>query len=282
MESKTTTAQTLGEVLALPVDWATTCVCLDLDDVCVTVADSVGTEAWESRLARELGSGSSSSSMSDGQARGVAGQMWRALNWVVPTRTPEAETAGVVRRLQQRAAHVVGLTARDAVLTSLTRRQLMSHGIELSAGGEPEAVLQLGAGVVYSGGVVFCSDKSKREALRRYLCATEAVRAATRQPPLSTLERCVHVDDKSSHLLDLAAGFRGEPDDSGGQLPPLLFHGVHYTRVADDQEHMPVDAQLDPMSRALARALASEDAREHLKKVIRAAEGDTTLWYSKY
>jgi hypothetical protein len=283
-----TATRTLRSVLELLAGGggggAATLLCLDLDDVCMTVAETVGSEAWESALARELGGGG----MADGQARGAAGQMWRALNWVAPTRTPEPGTAAVVQELQHAAAHVVGLTARDAVLAPLTRRQLLSHGIDLKPAATSESRVELGGGVVYSDGVIFCSNRSKHEALRRYLCAPGAARAQCGQPALAELSCCIHVDDKHSHLTDLAAGFKGAPDDSGGLLPALAFRGVHYTRVADeagaDADGSPSQRklQLDPMTLALARALGSPDSREHLAKAIAVAGGDQTLFYSKY
>lgn len=266
-----TVTRALRTVLTLPSLGPATCLCLDLDDVCMTVAETVGSEAWEAALAQEL---QKLSGQPSGQARGTAGQLWRALNWVAPVRAPEpGDTAAVVRELQNRAAHCIGLTARDAVLAPLTRRQLRVLDIDFqppsaTVGQQDETErLDLGMGVVYLQGVVYCGNNSKREALRRYFCAPAAVRARywPTLPELSTLSNCIHIDDKHSHLTDLAdgagllpfsclggydvlgtataytgigvdgcccchhyiAGFRGEPDDTGGKLPSLPFLGVH-------------------------------------------------------
>ena len=117
----------IASLLELPSIDRSTCLCLDLDDVLLKTTQYTGSEAWEVALVQEL---MERHGFPEPQARGVAGQLWRGLHWVVDSEPPEGTTtAEVVGQLQRRALRVIGLTARDAVLIPLTVRQLAAAGI---------------------------------------------------------------------------------------------------------------------------------------------------------
>lgn len=82
----------------------------------------------------------------------------------------QEDTACVLRQLQAVSGHVLGLTARDRALVPLTLRQLDGLGIHFQEPGHSAVQpVELGARVMLASGIVFCSNQSKREALRRYL-----------------------------------------------------------------------------------------------------------------
>jgi hypothetical protein len=305
----------LLEELLLPELDGSTLLCLDLDDVLLKTTQFVGSEAWESALVAEL---ATMHGFPEPKARGTAGQLWRALHWVCESETPQAETARVVAALQQRAARVIGLTARDSVLVPLTVRQLADAGISFtgSSGSGGEAVgdtidRELVKGARLSAGVIYCGDASKREALLSFmrdpLPASTAASPSPQlvlsyPPPLAQLTTVVHVDDKLSHLSDLAAAFGGAPPGAGNEgglaledeedvalmISHLSFVGVHYTRVARDRSRaqQPVGSEsapsLDPGTVALALALASSEARIHLGNAVACADGDRRFFYAKH
>lgn len=226
----------IRSLLELPVDDATL-VCLDIDDVLLQTTQYIGSEKWEADLVAEL---QTKHGMPEPQARGTAGQVWRALHWVVDSECPEGvATAEVTRTLQQRAVRVIGLTARDEVLIPLTDRQLTAAGISF-AGDKPVANRQLGVlseegkPTVLSGGIIFCGGASKREALLAFLREplSPGAEPMAYPPPIDQIRSVVHVDDKHSHLKDLVRAFGGE---GAGDLRPedlavtqlMSFTGVH-------------------------------------------------------
>lgn len=263
-------------------------VCLDLDDVLLRTKQFVGSEAWESALVIEL---RDLHGYAEPQARGIAGQLWRALHWVCESEAPEGSTTTqVVSALQSRAARVIGLTARDSILTPLTARQLAQAGISF-AGDDDQADADLAKGARYSGGVIYCGDASKREALLSFM------RKYGPSLPLAQLSAVVHVDDKISHLYDLASAFGGDrPGDleievdrqTAGLISNLSFVGVHYTRVARDRDREtgygrePSSPMLDAGTIALAHALTSAEARLHLLNAVQCASGDRRFYYAKH
>ena len=70
----------------------------------------------------------------------------------------------------------------------------------------------LDKGAQLSNGVIYCGDASKREALLSFFRTPVPPNGAPSAypPPLADIRTVVHVDDKNSHLLDLAAAFGGE------------------------------------------------------------------------
>jgi hypothetical protein len=108
----------------------------------------------------------------------------------------------------------------------------------------------------------------------------------------------VHVDDKLSHLYDLASAFGGdrpgdlmeiEEDPQTARLTSSLsFVGVHYTRVASDRdgarEHdiKTSPPMLDAGTIALAHALTSAEARLHLHNAVQCASGDKRFYDAKH
>ena len=275
--------ESIETVLDLPWVNSATLVCLDLDDVLLKTTQYTGSEAWESALVAEL---QNKHGFPDSQARGIAGQLWRALHWVCESDAPEgATTTRVVSALQSRAAIVIGLTARDSVLMPLTARQLAHVGISF-AGDKSETELVKGARC--SGGVIYCGGASKREALLSYM------RKRASSLPLAQLTTVVHVDDRISHLYDLASAFGGEARDELQDAEDailtssLSFVGVHYIRVASDRDRArqhdgePSHSLLDPGTVALALALTSEEARVHLHNAVQCASGDERFFYAKH
>ena len=274
--------ESIEAVLDLPAVNSATLVCLDLDDVLLKTTQYTGSEAWESALVAEL----QRNGFPESQARGIAGQLWRALHWVCESDAPEgATTTRVVSLLQSRAAAVIGLTARDSVLMPLTARQLAHADISF---GSDKTVTELVKGARCSGGVIYCGGASKREALLSYM------RKRASSLPLAQLTTVVHVDDRISHLYDLASAFGGEGHDElqdaedAVLTSSLSFVGVHYTRVATDRDRAgqhdgePTNALLDPGTVALALALTSEEARLHLHNAVQCASGDERFFYAKH
>ena len=226
----------IKSLLELPIDGATL-VCLDLDDVLLQTTQYIGSENWEADLVAEL---HTQHNMPEPQARGTAGQLWRALHWVVGSECPEGvATAQVTRQLQHRAMRVIGLTARDEVLIPLTVRQLAAVGISFE-GDEavPSRHLSVlseeGKPTVLSGGVIFCGGASKREALLAFLREPlpPGAHPMAYSPPVDQILSVLHVDDKYSHLTDIAGAFGGKGAYDTGPADVALtqlmsFTGVH-------------------------------------------------------
>ena len=135
---------------------------------------------------------------------------------------------------------VIGLTARDEVLIPLTRRQLATAGISFAKDG-PVSSRQLsvlsedGKPTVVSGGVIFCGGASKREALLAFLREPLPTGAdpMAYPPSVAQIRSVVHVDDKHSHLTDLAHAFKSEgvdalkPGEGVALTHAMSFTGVH-------------------------------------------------------
>lgn len=273
--------ESIETLLDLPLTDGTALVCLDLDDVLLKTTNFVGSEAWEGKLVEEL---QGKHGFAEPQARGVAGQLWRALHWVCDSEAPEgATTTSVVSTLQSTAARVIGLTARDSVLIPLTVRQLAHAGITFEGAFEKMEV-DLLKGARFSDGIVYCGNASKREALLSFMLKCDA------SLPLAQLTTVVHVDDRISHLHDLASAFGVDrpEEDEVGVTDSLSFIGVHYTRVQSDRDRArqqagePAAPMLDQGTVALALALTSAEARLHLHNAVQCASGDETFYYAKH
>eukprot|EP00947_MAST-08B_sp_MAST-8B-sp1_P005082 g5082.t1 len=247
------TCTSLGEVV--PEVDERTVVFLDVDETLLRASLHAGSERWEKAMTAEL------------QRLGCSKDMawrsscfaWQALQRVVPMEACEgATTAAVVAELQAKAAAVFGLTARHPSLATRTVGQLQKNGIVLDGGAdelpvdlprtESDPLGSRGGGkidaeewsawfqppIARRGGVWFCCGPRKLEA------ALAALRALPGPPPT----RVILVDDRRSHLEQIAAGISGID-------PAPFFVGFHLAHPAAAK----LQSGLDETSRMLAQLL---------------------------
>jgi hypothetical protein len=277
----------LAEVLDAVDD--TTVVFLDVDETLIRAVSPAlpGSDQWEKAFTAEL----ESLGVAKDTAWRVAVHLWQSMQHVLPTQpceqpsTAGAGTASAVALLQSKAACVVGLTARHHDLLDRTLEQLAAAGIVLGQAKKPDTALYLPGGardselnegedwpvdwfkpnpILIRGGVVACCGPRKSDAVQAYLqCALEgqvpaaspsgSEEGAKRRP-----SRVVFVDDRLSHLQDVAEAFVTGASRTS-------FVGFHYKADAA----APDSFQLDTMSKMFAQVLVSREARSGLERMLK-------------
>lgn len=186
-----------------------TWVLFDIDDTLLESELQVGRSAWYySEIVRLVEKG-----MDKLQAIQTVDQEWFQVVDRCPIRTPENETASLVKKAKQSAGAVFAMTARKPDSALFTFKQMEKLGIDLtshfpkSLGTDPSMGL-------YENGILFVDLKqSKGSALRLFLNSSE------KKP-----KTIVFIDDLKRHLIDVEKELASLEID---------FVGVHYRKTEE-------------------------------------------------
>ena len=209
-----------------------TLVLLDLDQ---TVFDVTGTvhEHWFSHMlnhAQTLGHTYESA------LKELVPHYVNAMSKAPPVIPAEDGTARVIKQLQQRGINVMGLTARGAMLSASTQKQLNSIDIDFnhtSIVAHSISLPMTKETAHFERGILFCGPNSKGDALKTFL------NAVSHKP-----EKIVFVDDKEHHLKSVM---------NMADASDIDFVGIRYSRL-DAKMHAYV---LDDASKQLLKPPAA-------------------------
>jgi hypothetical protein len=173
---------------------------------------------------------------------------WRQAQRIAPMRTPEPETADVIRGLQAKAIGVAGLTHRQPCIGEISVDQLLNLGIDFESsspfakGGE----LDMHPAPRHIEGTIFVNDcHNKGVVLKGFL-------STVRFP----LKRVVFIDDKRDNLEAVEAALAPQG---------IEVVGLHYRRLESVEKDW--SWSVSEMQRRISRSILSDHAARTLRKI---------------
>lgn len=136
--------------------------------------------------------------------------MWIRIQEICPIKPPESETPLIVRRVQQAAGAVFGLSARHPPISATTLKQLAYIGIDFTFSAPFCPNIETKAPTEWKGGVLFITDfNSKAEVFRKWM---EKVQLRP--------SKIILIDDGKNHLIQM------EKQMAEIKIPCICFHYI--------------------------------------------------------
>lgn len=193
-------------------DW----LLVDLDNTIQESVIELGSDQWFSALIRHA----SEVIVDKEEAMVYVIAVYQAVQHHIKTKAVEAETAALIKAVQDKGIPVFALTARDSSLIEPTFRQLDGIGVEFSKSkSERDTSIVLNTEVVYCGRIIFCNGKNKGESLNHFFESKFFEENITTKP-----KRIVMADDKAHHL---------ESTEKCSKDLGIDFVGLHYNYLDD-------------------------------------------------
>ncbi|MBS0625090.1 MAG: DUF2608 domain-containing protein [Verrucomicrobia bacterium] len=213
---------------------SSTLIVLDIDDTLLVPTQTLGTDVW---FLYQLDKNSSAPDPLD---KTLA--QWEAIRHLTEMKIVEEGSDKIVSELQSKSIRVMGLTTQGIALATRTVKQLLSHNIDLSktAPNKEDHYFLNGHGVLYRNGILFTGGSPKGPALAKLLD-----RLGYRP------EKIVFINDKKSHLLDVAktmetigipfTGLRYSYSDARvasfrPEIAEIQFHHSNFSKILTDEE----------------------------------------------
>lgn len=219
-----------------------TLVCFDLDNTLIRAEQMLGSDQWFD----DLTDGFIAAGMAEQQATDKAYDIWFSFQGISRFMPVQSDGPAVVRRFQDRGAHVMGLTARPSQYASLTSSQLTSIGIDLrrSAPGGAPLELHLKDTARYENGILFVGEhNSKGEAMKAFLNATGL-------KPV----KIIFADDKKKHVATMEKVFG---------YGPVAYVGYRYGGA--DAWTKRYDRKIVEIQKKYTQRILPDDAAARLK-----------------
>lgn len=226
-------------------------IVLDIDDTLLIPCQTLGTDVWFIDRYRSL----ENEGLSRAGALNQAILEWLAIRHITEVKIVEEGSQQVIRDLQNRGVHLMGLTTQGLELAPCTSHQLKTLGIDLSrtAPGSSKDIyfstdnhsLTLQQGVLYRNGIIFSSGTPKGPALAKVLSESGF------HP-----EHVIFINDKHTHLVDVETTIE--------QLN-IPFTGLRYS-YSDERikNYNPAIAKIQFENSSFNRLMSDDQAHEIL------------------
>ncbi len=219
---------------------------LDLDNTVFREQQLLGTDEWYEHALNQL----TQKGMSRKQASQHLGPVNKAIKSVSKMRLMEEGLPEVLRELQSRRIHVLGLTSRHPQLSETTILHLKELGIDFHVSGFPEVSAQSVPGLhnafLFTNGIAF-TDGAPKGMVLRFLLDEAKVRP---QQVIAVDDRIHHIHSFVESLLDMGIG----------------GHVVHYLKVREEPMFAPAIADLQhSVFNASGHLLSDEQAQKLLE-----------------
>lgn len=139
-----------------------TWVFLDVDNTLIESSQYLGSAQWRNHIrgkAYDCG-------YSNGETELALDKFWLFVQYFVPVRLVDPYAVNVIEQLKESKTCVFALTARDAIESNHTQKQLSSTDIALSSDPFPQTlVLPAARLALLDQGVIYCGENTKSEAL---------------------------------------------------------------------------------------------------------------------
>lgn len=166
-------------------------VIFDIDNTLIEPAQTIGSDQWSWNRAKEL----MAKGVPEEDAFDQTNREWRKIHSLTKVQTMEADTAHIIRDLQEQGYCLMGLTLRAPQNEAMTRRELKDVGINLSHTCVQDETLhfQLEKEALFSEGVLYTSIANKKGfTLNAFL------NEIGHRPG-----KIIFIDDKLSHVKDV-------------------------------------------------------------------------------
>lgn len=165
----------------------TTLVILDIDDTLLIPTQTLGTDVWFQYQLNK------NKTFPDPLDKTLS--QWEAIRHLSNMQIVEEGSDKIVSQLQSKKIKVMGLTTQGIALATRTFKQLLAHDIDLSktSPSVDDHYFLNGHGVLFRNGILFTGGSPKGPALLKLL------NHLNYRP-----EKIVFINDKKSHLLDVA------------------------------------------------------------------------------
>lgn len=225
-----------------------TLVLLDIDDTILIAPQMLGTDAWLNHQIRER----TKDGVDPAEAFTKSLLEWQAIRYITEMELVEPDTGDIIRQLQAKGGHVIGITMQGVALADRTSHHLHIHHIDLSknAISEEPHCFKLGRrNLFYLDGILYTQGTSKANGLFT-LCDKMGY----------VPKRIVLIDDRESHVQDVeqAAEKRG-----------IEFIGLRYAfSDARKNAFCPHVAHVQYKHSTFHRLLTDEEARKIIEKEL--------------
>jgi hypothetical protein len=162
----------------------------DVDNTLMETAQLLGSDQWFSyRIQENINRG-----LADQEALAITLAEWVAIQNNTQVKPAEPSTAGFIQSLQNNGWAVMGLTTRGIELSTRTREQLQSIGIDFAKASPAKQDIGFKniPGAVYRKGVLFSTGTSKGSLLFQFFKETGYLP-----------KKILFVDDKEKYLRDV-------------------------------------------------------------------------------
>jgi len=226
----------------------TTLICLDLDNTTMEAAQEMGSNQWfEAQIPhyKDLG-------CSPEEALHLALNDWFSVVFVTKQNAVERRTARIIRELQDKRFHVMGLTTRSTPLDFATKRQLADIHIDLTrAAPTAQKIIFLNPReVMFEHGILFTSATHKGRALFQFLDRIKE------EFPTEKIQEVLFINDKESDLKQVQ-----ETCKEHG----MSFKGLRYGATDYRVKNLQKDVAAVQWER-FSNILSNEEARQLLAR----------------
>lgn len=170
-----------------------TLLVFDIDNTLVEPVGNIGSDQWYYYLAKAIAR--DEPGLDAAAVAAKADAIWSKTLETIEVKPVEALTPALVRAQQTRGLQVMALTARAAIDTTATFRQLKDIGIDLERNGVHAGDLAVGGGSLYSHGVLFVGEGTDKGTLLVDFLQRTGLKPA----------RIVFADDKPKHATNVDA-----------------------------------------------------------------------------
>lgn len=200
-----------------------TIVLLDIDNTLVTSTQTLGSDQWFDYLvAKNVDEGQTEQNAIDN-----ALAKWHKVQYVTSVRAMEPTTAYTISELQNKAKHVVALTARSTILTDNTYRQLKEVGIDFKTEKQiQDMAIVPDKNSILKNGIITVNLSNKGTAMQNLISRAKI--------DLSKIDKIIFVDDKQYNIDNVA---------KAAEQLKVNFLGVRYSQA---------DAQVKKFSAKIA------------------------------
>lgn len=227
-----------------------TWVFLDMDNTLIESCQHLGSAQWRSHIRKKA----YNCGYSNEETELALDKFWFFVQQFVSVRLVDPHSVSVIEQLKESNTRVFSLTARDAIESVHTQKQLSSVGISLSSNPLPQSVtLPADRLALLEQGVIYCGENTKSEALVAFF------KEMGRTP-----KKVILVDDKLDQIEEL---------EKTVEAMGIEFVGIRFN--AADKRVLSFDGDIaDVQFSYLPKIVTDEDADEMLHGFIDLYENE--------